>query len=330
MAMAKRHLLEEPVRGRMRGFVRRSTSVMVVGDVMNDMIVRPEGPIATGSDNASRITRGPGGSAANLAAWLAALGVSVDFVGCVGEADIGEHRKALNQLGVRPHLFASGRRGTGVVVAISMPDGERTFFTERGANAYLEWSDKLAVLAARSSLIHVSGHSFFDPVTSRTARRLIRESFRAGATVSVDPGSTTHLELIGPDRFLRWTRHASLLFANRAEALLLAGSDSIEAASERLIANYQEVVVTLGADGAVALRRETGSGRSHARARPTRSQVVDGTGTGDGFVAGYLSQWLQSHRVAACLKAGTSVARMALKQVGARPHLGVQPSIGKV
>ena len=311
------------MRARISASVRGSTSVMVVGDVMNDLIVRPGGPVVTGSDNASRITQGPGGSAANLAAWLAASGVSVDFVGCVGGADAVAHRRALRKLGVRPHLFEADRSDTGMVVAISMPDGERTFFTERGSNAYLEWSEDLARLAGRSSLIHLSGHSFLDPVTSRTARRLIKEGLRTGATISVDPGSTTHLELIGPDRFLRWTRHASLLLANRAEALLLAGSDSVDVAAQTLVNAYPEVVITLGAGGAIGLRRGTGRGPSLARVRSPRTRVVDGTGAGDAFVAGYLSEWLQSRGVARCLEAGTSLARISLRHAGARPAPGV-------
>ncbi len=62
--------------------------VLVIGDVMTDIIVRPEGPLAPGSDRRAAIVFEPGGSAANQAAWLAHFGVAVDFVARVGAADL--------------------------------------------------------------------------------------------------------------------------------------------------------------------------------------------------------------------------------------------------
>ena len=64
--------------------------ILVIGDVMTDVIVRPEGPLARGSDRRASIAFKPGGSAANQAAWLASFGVEVDFVGRVGAADVAE------------------------------------------------------------------------------------------------------------------------------------------------------------------------------------------------------------------------------------------------
>jgi sugar/nucleoside kinase (ribokinase family) len=75
--------------------------ILVVGDVMTDVIVRPEGPLARGSDRRARIAFRPGGSAANQAAWLASFGATVDFVACVGAADVESETARFKAIGAR-------------------------------------------------------------------------------------------------------------------------------------------------------------------------------------------------------------------------------------
>src|ERR1700690_875257 len=78
--------------------------VLLIGDVMTDVIVRPEGPLARGSDRRASITVQPGGSAANQAAWLASFGVKVDFVARVGAADVESETARFTTIGITPHL----------------------------------------------------------------------------------------------------------------------------------------------------------------------------------------------------------------------------------
>ncbi len=106
---------------------------------MTDVIVRPEGPLARGSDRRASITVQPGGSAANQAAWLASFGVRVDFVARVGAADVESETARFKAIG---RHAASRRRSrtheTGRLIALIDPDGERSFLTDRGANDALE------------------------------------------------------------------------------------------------------------------------------------------------------------------------------------------------
>ncbi len=74
--------------------ILRARRALVIGDVMIDIIVRPEGPIARGSDRRAAIAVQPGGSAANQAVWLARFGVGVDFVARVGAADLAREARA--------------------------------------------------------------------------------------------------------------------------------------------------------------------------------------------------------------------------------------------
>ncbi|MEN9620784.1 MAG: hypothetical protein RL499_977, partial [Actinomycetota bacterium] len=110
--------------------------VVVVGDVIDDIIVVPRGPIRTDTDTAASITRHPGGSACNTAAWLGWLGARVDLVGRVGTGDADRHASALRASGVDAHLSEDPTLPTGTIVIVV--DGEtRTMLTDRGANATL-------------------------------------------------------------------------------------------------------------------------------------------------------------------------------------------------
>ena len=84
--------------------------VIVVGDVIDDVIVVPQTAIRPDTDTRASITRHPGGSAGNTAAWLGSLGASVDFVGCVGRGDAERHGDVLlhgGRRGGRPYMWAS-------------------------------------------------------------------------------------------------------------------------------------------------------------------------------------------------------------------------------
>src|SRR5581483_6249674 len=115
--------------------------VLVVGDVMVDIIVRPEGPIAIGSDRRATIRARSGGSAANQAAWLAYFGVAARLVGRVGAADRDAQAALFGEAGVEAHLAADETRESGRLIALIDPSGERSFFTDRGANDGLAASD---------------------------------------------------------------------------------------------------------------------------------------------------------------------------------------------
>ena len=88
---------------------------------MADVIVRPEGPLARGSDRRATIALEPGGSAANQAAWLASFGVAVDLVARVGQADLAAETARLSEAGVTPHLVGDPERPTGRLVALDRP-----------------------------------------------------------------------------------------------------------------------------------------------------------------------------------------------------------------
>ena len=113
---------------------RAKPRILLIGDVMTDVIVRPEGPLARGSDRRAAIALEPGGSAANQAAWLASFGVAVDLVARVGAADLEVEAARLAEAGVTPHLVGdpsarpggSSRSSTLPASAASSPTAART------------------------------------------------------------------------------------------------------------------------------------------------------------------------------------------------------------
>jgi sugar/nucleoside kinase (ribokinase family) len=287
--------------------------VLVIGDVMTDIFVRPEGPLARGSDRRASIAFQPGGSAANQAAWLAWFGVNVDFVARVGAADVQSEAARLKAIGVTPHLVSDSERATGRLIALIDPSGERSFFTDRGANEALEARDIPDEVIARAAMIHLSGYSFFAP---GPCAAVVDVMARAGMKpISVDPASAEFLREVGRENFLSLTRSAAILFPNAEEAAILAGSDDPETQCARLAARYPLVVVKRGAAGC-----EAAAGACRWRAAAPDVEAVDTTGAGDAFVAAFLAARLSGTDIQAALERAAAAGAAASTTIGARPR----------
>jgi sugar/nucleoside kinase (ribokinase family) len=292
----------------------KAPRILLIGDAMTDVIVRPEGPLAKGSDRRATIAVEPGGSAANQAAWLASFGVAVDFVARVGSSDVNAEAARLSQAGVTPHLLGDSERPTGKLVALIDPNGERSFFTDRGANDTLCPADIPDALIAGAELIHLSGYSFFAPSPRAAVLDVMR---RAGATpVSVDPASAEFLREVGPQEFLEWTKGAAILFPNEDEAAVLTGSDDRETQCARLAALFPLVVVKRGASGCQAA-----AGAQRWRIAAPKVEAVDTTGAGDAFVAGFLAARLKGAEVDVALERAVMAGAEAATRVGGRPEV---------
>src|SRR5580692_4889273 len=111
--------------------------IVVFGDIIDDIIATPSGAIRPDTDTPASIQRRGGGSAANMAVWIATLGVAVDFVGRVGVLDLERHSRVLREAGVRPMLAADHDLPTGTIVILVEGD-KRSMLTERGTNAAVD------------------------------------------------------------------------------------------------------------------------------------------------------------------------------------------------
>lgn len=289
--------------------------VVVVGDVGTDILAQLSGPLAVGSDAAGTVTVMGGGAGANVAAWLAHLGVEVVLVGRVGDDVAGRLRTAeLTAAGVVTVLAVDAERPTGTVIVLVDPDGERTMVPDRGANRGLRPADLPPELLGGGGHLHLSAYPLLDPVSAPAARDALRAARAAGLTVSVDPSSTGPLRAYGVARFRAEVAGVDLLLPNAAEALLLTGASNVPDAAQALAADHATVVVSCGAQGAV-----WSAGGRHGAVPAVPGPVLDTTGAGDAFSAGVLRARLSGAGVADSAAAGVAVAATAVALRGARP-----------
>ena len=290
--------------------------VVVVGDVMVDVLAAMSGPLARGSDTPSAVTTAGGGSAANVAVWLAAQGVPTSYVGRVGDDALGrESVAALTDRGVTAWVSTEPDLTTGTCIVLVEPGGERSMLPDAGANATLTAADLPQRAFRPGGHLHLSGYTLLNPGSRDAGLAALSMAAAADMTVSVDPSSAAPLAELGAARFLSMTRGVDLLLANRDEAAVLAGTSDPHLAAQQLGDTYREVVVKLGADGAMWQQGFIGASAPAERG----VEVVDTTGAGDAFAAGFLASWLLHPEPETALAAGCRLAARAVSKVGARP-----------
>jgi sugar/nucleoside kinase (ribokinase family) len=288
--------------------------LLVVGDVVDDVIVRPRGATSVASDTEAQIERHPGGSGANVAAWAGSAGADVCFVGRTGAADVRRHADSLAACGVDARIVAAPARHTAALVALVDAAGERTMYVDRGANALLSAVDVDDAWDEGIGWLHLTGYSFFCSESRPAALDLLERAQRCGVPVSVDPSSAGFLERSGR-AFLDWVAGAELLLPNLDEALVLTGAADPLVAAQALLAYVPEVIVTCGVDGAMRVGRDGDTIRQPA----IPVQVLDSTGAGDAFCAGTLAARSQGRDVHEQLRRGAELAAACVTRLGARP-----------
>ncbi len=244
--------------------------VCALGDLLLDVIVRVQGSLVAGGDVPASVDVVPGGQAANVAAWVAALGGRGRWVGRHGD-DVGARLalEALQRLGAEAcGPVASGRGGA--VVSLVDERGERTMASDRGIAAGLAAAELEPAWFACDHL-HVSGYVLSDADGREAAQRGAELARAAGAAVSVDLAAATLVEEVGrqPLRDVLARIRPDAVFCNEDEDAAVGG---------RLAGPTW--IVKRGARGA--------SFDGVERAAVPAAQVVDATGAGDAFAAGWI------------------------------------------
>ncbi|GAB2464510.1 carbohydrate kinase family protein [Jatrophihabitans fulvus] len=287
--------------------------VVCVGDVMVDLVAALPGPLALGSDTPADIEVYGGGAAANVAAWLAQCGVRSTFVGRIGDDSAGLRAvDALTAAGVTPMVEIDPKRATGLCIVLVDEHGERTMIPSAGAN---DASADPSLLPADADWLYVSGYSLLNPGSRAFGHAALAVARERGWAIAVDAASAAPLSR-NPE-FLDWVCPGELrdvlLFANTAEALVLTGTDEPAAAAQALALRCGSAVVKRGASGAVW---SDGSG---VRSVPASEVVVvDSTGAGDAFAAGFLAA---VGEIDECLLNANATAARAVTRMGARPSV---------
>ncbi|WP_432995136.1 carbohydrate kinase family protein [Dactylosporangium sp. CA-233914] len=285
--------------------------MLVIGDVVTDILTVHEGPLAIGSDTIARVRIAGGGSAANTAAWLAVAGCPVAFAGVAGADEPGDTRVAeLRAAGVTTSVRRVPGVATGTVVVLTS-DAERTMFTDRGANRLLGPEDVQRALDLPGLRhLHLSAYVLFDADCAPAGRLALAEARRRGLTTSLDAASAAPLQRLGAGAFLQAAPRPDILFANLDEARVLGADEPAD-----LLAYADAVVVKSGPHGAAWA---DANGRSWAPG-VTVPEVVDPTGAGDAFAAGFLAAWLGGDTVEESLRRGNELGARAVATLGGRP-----------
>ena len=254
----------------MPGFV-----LCTLGDLLLDVIVRLEQPLEPGTDAAAHTRTGAGGQAANVAAWAAALGAEARFVGKRGDDPAASLAAGeLARLGVT--VFGPVVLGrNGVVVSIVGEEGERAMASDRGVAPTLSADELEPAWFEGATHLHLSGYSLMSSPIDAAATRAAGLVRAGGGTVSVDLASRRVIVDFGPERLRRVLGELGpeLVFANEEERAEL-GPGAAEDATW---------VLKRGAAGAAV---ERDGQKSEFPAVP--AEVIDTTGAGDAFAAGYL------------------------------------------
>lgn len=268
-------------------------------------------------------TEASGGSAANTVAGIAALGGACGFIGQVAADQLGQ-------------VFAHDIRATGVAFATPAragdpstarclifvtPDGQRTMNTFLGASQFLPAHALDKGLIESAAILYLEGY-LWDPEEPRAAMRAAIDIARsAGRKVAFTLSDVFCISRHGGDfRQLLADGLIDILFANENELLALAELEDFEAALARIAPQVPMLVVTRSEKGALAM---TGGTRAQVPAEPI-DKVVDTTGAGDLFAAGFLHGQARGMGLEQSLRLGAICAAEIISHVGARPMVDMK------
>jgi len=269
-----------------------------------------------------------GGSAANTLAGLAALGSKCAFIGQVAEDQLGAvFAHDIRAGGI--HFDTPPRPGqppTARCLIFVTPDGQRTMNTFLGASQFLPPEVLDFDLIADARVLYLEGY-MWDPEQPRAAMRKAIDAARAaGREVALTLSDPFVISRHGDDfRELLASGMLDILFANHVELAAMTGTDDLDEGLAKLAPQVKTLVVTRSEKGAVAL--ENGE-RAEVAAEPV-AKVVDTTGAGDLFAAGFLYGHVRGENLERRLRLGGIAAAEVISHFGARPEADLKALVSE-
>jgi len=252
----------------------------------------------------------PGGSAANTIAALARLGIKTGFIGRVGDdADGAYLRSEMAKEGVDTQGIEVARGRTGSAIVLVDPGGERSMYVHPGVNDALSFTLGNLSYVKSARCLHLS--SFVDETIIDVQSEILD---RSKAEISFAPGMLYARR--GLDALRGTISKTRVVFLNRDEIEMLTGSGYREGAGELNEVGAEIVAVTLGGDGCYIRTSD-----AEVSVLSFAARVVDTTGAGDAFCAGFLYGLLNDEPLGVCGRLGNFVAAKCIEAVGAREGL---------
>jgi sugar/nucleoside kinase (ribokinase family) len=270
-----------------------------------------------------------GGSAGNTAAGLAALGIRTGFIGQVAADELGDiYKHDIQAQGVDFLVPARSDVGaTARCLILVTPDAQRTMNTFLGAAQMLEAKDVDLAAVAGAGITYLEGY-LWDPAAPRAAMEAAIDAARSAGRKVAFTLSDSFCISRHRDSFLQLIadRRIDILFANEAEITELAGESDFDAAVAVVAPQVATLVVTRSEKGAIAV---AGDERASVPAEPI-TRLVDTTGAGDLFAAGFLAGQARGLGLEVSLKLGAIAAAEVIQHYGARPEADLKALAGNL
>jgi len=265
-----------------------------------------------------------GGSVANSCAVAAALGARVAYIGKVADDQLGEvFRHDISAVGVHfpTEPLVAGAPTARCLILVTL-DGQRTMNTFLGACVTLDAGDVDPHLVARAKVTYLEGYLFDPPAAQAAFYRAAEAAHAAGRQVAlslsdafcVDRHRAAFRKLVADQ--------VDILFANEVEITSLYEQDTFAAAAELARADAALAVLTRSEDGSLILR-----GAETVAVAAVATKVVDTTGAGDAYAAGFLTGLTAGKSLAACGRMGSIAAAEVISHYGARPEADLRKLI---
>jgi len=266
-----------------------------------------------------------GGSAANTAAGIASFGGDAAFIGKVSDDQVGAaFREDIRRAGVAFDVAAAvGGPPSGRCMVVVTPDAERTLSTALGAATTLYPDDINADDVAGSSVLYCEGYIWDVEVTKEAIRKAIGIAKENGRKVSFTLSDGFCVERHFDDWHAMLDGTIDVLFGNADELAILAGTDDFDAGIEAVRGKAELIVITRSAEGSVIV---TADETIVVAAEPV-ANVIDTTGAGDLYAAGFLFGLTSGRDLAECGRLASVAAAEVIAHVGARPQVALSSLI---
>ena len=269
-------------------------------------------------DDMTNPTQMAGGSAGNTIACFASFGGKAGYIGKVRNDLLGQSfATSLQETGVayETPMLEGGDHHTGRCMIMVTPDGERTMNTYLGAANQLSPDDIDPEFITKAQIIYLEGYLFDEPHAKEAFYKAAREASHAGRQVALTLSDSFCVERHREEFKDLIENHVDILFANEAELKSLYETDDIEAAFKAVSKDCKISATTLGSKGSMIIKD---GARTEVDVSPI-DELVDTTGAGDSFAAGFLYGLTQNMNMAACGRLGAIAASEIIQQIGPRP-----------
>ena len=281
---------------------------------MLDVTVLLNRPIVEGLETRAKISTQGGGAAANVASWLAFNKTPSYLAVRIGDDSAGQTLiTELETYGVEHSSRVIPNTNTGVVVVIVGSEGERTMFPDSGANSGLGLTDLPDL--SQFSAIYISAYSLINTQSRAGVLDIINAIKAAGLRIILDPATVGVLKEVGVKVATEWLDLIDTIILNEEESHFLTGKENPVEAAAKLLERVNTVVIKRGSNGALGQTR----GGQLIQVEAKRTSVVNTTGAGDAFAAGFISIWADNGPLIEALESGADLASHCVALVGARP-----------